>query len=74
VVLRWETAFGRDYQIQVSPDGNNWTTIRTTTSGPGGVEDFGVTGTGRFVRMLDTTRATQWDYSLFEFEIYGTSG
>ena len=74
VVLRWETAFGRNYQIQVSPDGNNWTTIRTTTNGPGGVEDFGVSGTGRFVRMLGTTRATQWGYSLFEFEIYGTSG
>jgi hypothetical protein len=73
VVLRWETAFGRAYQIQVSPDGNNWTTIRTTTTSPGGVEDFGVTGTGRFVRMLGTTRGTQWGYSLWEFEIYGTS-
>jgi hypothetical protein len=24
--------------------------------------------------MLGTTRGTQWGYSLFEFEIYGTSG
>jgi hypothetical protein len=74
VVLRWETAFGRAYQIQVSADGNNWTTIRSTTTSPGGVEDFGVTGTGRFVRMFGTARGTQWGYSLFEFEIYGTSG
>lgn len=74
VVLRWETAFGRAYQIQVSADGNNWTTIRSTTTSPGGVEDFGVTGTGRFVRMFGTTRGTQWGYSLWEFEIYGTSG
>jgi hypothetical protein len=72
VVLRWETAFGRAYQIQTSNDGTTWTTIRTTTNGVGGVEDLAVTGTGRFVRMNGTARGTQWGYSLFEFEVYGT--
>ena len=72
VVLRWEAAFARGYQIQTSNDGATWTTIRTTTNGPGGVEDFAVTGTGRFVRMNGTARATQWGYSLWEFEVYGT--
>jgi hypothetical protein len=72
VVLRWEAAFGRAYQIQTSNDGTTWTTIRTTTNGVGGVEDLAVTGTGRFVRMNGTARATQWGYSLFEFEVYGT--
>jgi len=72
VVLRWETAFARGYQIQTSNDGATWTTIRTTTNGAGGVEDFAVTGTGRFVRMNGTARATQWGYSLWEFEVYGT--
>jgi hypothetical protein len=71
VVLRWEAAFGRAYQIQTSPDGNTWTTIHSTTTGVGGVEDFAVSGTGRFVRMLGTVRATQWGYSLWEFEVYG---
>jgi len=27
VVLRWEAAFGRAYQIQTSSDGNTWTTM-----------------------------------------------
>jgi hypothetical protein len=71
IVLRWEAAFGRSYQIQTSNDGNNWTTIRTTTTGPGGVEDFGVNGSGRFVRMFGTARGTPWGYSLWEFEVYG---
>ena len=71
IVLRWETAFGRSYQIQTSNDGNTWTTIRTTTTGAGGVEDFAVTGSGRFVRMNGTARGTQWGYSLWEFEVYG---
>jgi len=73
VVLRWETAFGKAYQIQTSPDGATWTTIRSTTTGAGGVEDLAVTGTGRFVRMNGTARGTQWGYSLFEFEVYGTA-
>ncbi|HEY0478379.1 MAG TPA: thaumatin family protein [Kofleriaceae bacterium] len=71
VVLRWEAAFARAYQIQTSTDGTNWTTIRSTTTGAGGVEDFAVTGTGRFVRMNGTARATQFGYSLWEFEVYG---
>lgn len=71
IVLRWEAAFGRAYQIQTSPDGNTWTTIHSTTNGVGGVEDFAVSGTGRFVRMLGTARATQFGYSLWEFEVYG---
>jgi len=73
VVLRWETAFGKAYQIQTSTDGASWTTIRSTTNGVGGVEDLSVTGTGRFVRMNGTARGTQWGYSLFEFEVYGTA-
>jgi hypothetical protein len=71
VVLRWEAAFGRAYQIQTSTDGNTWTTIRSTTTGAGGVEDVSVTGSGRYVRMNGTTRGTQWGYSLWEIEVYG---
>ena len=72
VVLRWEAAFGRSYQIQTSSDGNTWTTIRSVTNGVGGVEDLTVSGTGRFVRMNGLARGTQWGYSLWEFEVYGT--
>lgn len=71
VVLRWEAAFARAYQIQTSQDGNTWTTIRSTTTGAGGVEDLTVSGTGRFIRMNGTARATQFGYSLWEFEVYG---
>lgn len=71
VVLRWEAAFARGYQIQTSSDGNTWTTIHSTTTGAGGVEDLAVTGSGRFVRMNGTARATVWGYSLWEFEVYG---
>jgi type 1 glutamine amidotransferase len=72
VRLVWETAYASAYQIQTSPDGNAWTTIRSITGGNGATDDnTGLTGTGRYVRILGTTRATQWGYSLFTFEVYG---
>jgi F5/8 type C domain len=58
------------YQIQVSNDNTNWTTIYSTTSGVGGVETFPVSGSGRYVRMYGTARGTAYGYSLYEFGIY----
>jgi hypothetical protein len=72
VILRWETAFGADYQVQMSVDASTWTTIRTVTNGDGGVDDLtGLSGTGRYIRILGTRRGTQWGYSLWSFEVYG---
>ncbi|HEU5355760.1 MAG TPA: discoidin domain-containing protein, partial [Actinocrinis sp.] len=73
VVLQWETASAKAYQIQASADGANWTSIYSTTTGPGGTETLNVTGTGRYVRMYGTARATGYGYSLWEFQIYGTA-
>jgi len=73
VKLNWEPAYGKSYQIQVSSNAANWTTIYTTTTGAGGIEDLnGLSGTGRYVRMYGTSRATVYGYSLWEFEVYGT--
>ncbi len=74
VVLKWEAAYGKAYKIQTSNDGNAWTDIFSTTTGNGATDDLAVTGTGRFVRMHGTARGTAYGYSLFEFEVYGTTG
>lgn len=73
VVLDWETAYGRDYQIQVSEDATSWTTVHTTVGGTGGDEVLTVSGTGRYVRMVGTRRGTIWGYSLWEMQVYGTA-
>ena len=72
VVLQWETAYATAFQIQTSSDGTNWTSIYSTTTGTGGTQTLNVTGTGRYVRMYGTARATQYGYSLWEFQVYGT--
>ncbi|MFE3448901.1 discoidin domain-containing protein [Nonomuraea sp. NPDC059194] len=74
VVLTWEAAYARSYQIQTSPDGVTWTTVHSTTSGDGGTDDLAVTGTARFVRMYGTARGTSYGYSLHEMQVYGEGG
>jgi uncharacterized protein YjdB len=74
VVLNWEAAAAMSYEIQVSTDGTIWQSIYTTTSGAGGIEQLGVNGAGRYIRMYGTARTTPYGYSLFEFEVYGTTG
>ncbi|MFI8526032.1 discoidin domain-containing protein [Promicromonospora sukumoe] len=72
VVIDWETAYASGYEIQTSPDGEAWTTVHTVTDGDGNFDDLALTGTGRHVRLLATERATQWGFSLYELEVYGT--
>ncbi|HEY0932391.1 MAG TPA: discoidin domain-containing protein [Trebonia sp.] len=72
VALNWETAYAKAFQIQVSADNTNWTTVYSTTTGAGGVQTIPVTGTGRYVRVYGTARATQYGYSLWEFQVNTT--
>jgi beta-glucosidase len=74
VVLQWEAAYGKAFQIQTSPGGTSWTSIYSTTTGTGGTQTLNVTGTGRYVRMYGTARGTQYGYPLNEFGVYGTIG
>ncbi len=71
VTLNWEAAYATSFQIQTSADGTNWTSIYSTTSGTGGTQTLSVTGTGRYIRMDGTARATGYGYSLWEFGVYG---
>ena len=74
VVLDWETAYARTFNLQVSADGSAWTTVKADVAGTGGRQTVAVTGSGRYVRMQSTARATQWGVSLAEFEVYGSGG
>jgi eukaryotic-like serine/threonine-protein kinase len=72
VVLYWERAYATAFQIQVSGNGTTWTDLYSTTTGAGGVQTLKLTGSGRYVRMYGTHRATQYGYSLLEFQVFGT--
>jgi hypothetical protein len=72
VVLNWEAAYASAFTIQTSPNGSTWTNISPVTAGQAGVQTLNVTGSGRYVRMNGTTRATPYGYSLWEFQVFGT--
>jgi hypothetical protein len=71
VSLNWETAYATAFQIQTSNDNATWTTIYSATTGTGGIQNLTVSGSGRYIRMYGTTRATPYGYSLWEFDVYG---
>src|SRR5260370_27066587 len=62
VTLMWETAYGKAFQIQVSPDATTWTTIFSTTTGTVGNQTLPVNVTGRYIRMVGTVHGYPWDY------------
>ena len=74
VVLRWEAAYATACTVAVSANGSSWTTVYSTTTSAGGNQDLTVSGTGRYVRVNTTRRATQWGVSLWEFQVYGVGG
>ena len=74
VRLSWETAFATAFSVQVSADASTWSTVYTTTTGTGGTQTLPLSASARYVRLNLTARATQWGYSLWEFQVYGTTG
>jgi hypothetical protein len=77
IVLNWQNSYGSGYRIEVSDDASAWTSIYTTTTGNGSLDDLGsLNGHGRYVRMYGTQRACDvcsgklYGFSLWEFEVY----
>jgi beta-glucosidase len=72
VILRWEAAYGKDYSIFLSDNNTIYVTAASVVNGDGGNDTIPLERTGRYIRLLGTKRATQWGYSLYEFEVYGS--
>jgi hypothetical protein len=69
--LYWETAASANYDVRVSNDGQNWTTIYSDTHGNGGTDEFVLDQTTRYVRVYSHQRTTQYGVSLWEFQLFG---
>ncbi|GGC57651.1 di-heme oxidoredictase family protein [Undibacterium terreum] len=70
VHIEWENAHAIQYQLQVSDDNANWTTIKNVDNSQGGTEDIAVAGQGRYLRMKGVKRSTQYGYSIFEIQAF----
>ncbi len=77
VVIKWWTNYAVAYQIQVSNDATNWTSVYSTSTGDGATDDIAVSASTRYVRMYGTVRNNTGHsgrYSIYEMEVYGTAG
>ncbi len=68
--LIWEAAYAKEYEVQISNDNSNWTTLKHVTNGSGGTEGISADATARYVRLYCMQRATQYGYSLYEIQIF----
>ena len=72
--IKWEAAGAKEYQIQVSIDGNSWTDVAKITDGEGGETRIGNFAdiNAKFIRLYATTKnLDQYGYSVFTFEVIG---
>jgi serine/threonine protein kinase len=70
IVLRWEHAYAVGYRVEVSEDGEDWTTVHRTSEGAGGDVTVRTNRVpGRYVRMSATERSGKYGYSLYEVEV-----
>ncbi|WP_433891219.1 discoidin domain-containing protein [Streptomyces sp. CA-111067] len=74
VVINWQTSYAKAFQLQVSDDATTWSTLYSTTAGTGGVQTLDVSGTGRYLRVYGTQRATGYGYSIKELTVHGGVG
>ncbi len=72
IILNWEYASGRDYDLQASTDGTSWSTLlQVRNQNLTGPVSHNVQGKGRYVKMQGIKRNTPYGYSLYEMEVYG---
>lgn len=76
VDIIWENAAAKDYTIQISTDGQNYTTVATIEDvSNGGRYDstsFKTMQKARYVKINGTARTTGYGYSIYDLAIYGT--
>lgn len=78
IILRWEGAAAKTYDILVSEDGETWTTVVNNYSLVNDkwdmIEHSFTETAARYVRVHGTSRRLNaYGYSLYELEAYGTS-
>jgi len=72
VRVSWDWAYATSYQVQLSNDASTWTTIYSTSSGNGGVDDIFQNASARYVRVYATakTSVSTGGYLMWELRVY----
>lgn len=72
LVLNWEAAYGKQYDILVSTNGVNYTSVFKQTYGVGGIETLNFNPVNaRYVKLQGIERALPYGYSLWDVKVMG---
>ncbi|HEX7880735.1 MAG TPA: alpha/beta fold hydrolase [Candidatus Eisenbacteria bacterium] len=72
LLLYWETAHGKRYDLLASEDGRTgWTTVAHVTDGDGAIDliEFPTGFRTRYLKLDMRERGTMWGYSIWEVEV-----
>jgi hypothetical protein len=71
-VINWyQTYFAIEFEVQVSTDGTNWTTVHTNNAGAAGTQTATFTSVAaRYVRLY-MQKNNKGNYRVADFEVYG---
>jgi len=73
IAINWDASgYGKDYDLKVSQDGTNWTTINPVRGNTAVYNEYNGNVSARFVNMRGITRGTTGGYSITEFQVFGT--
>jgi len=72
VVINWyQTYFANEFEVQVSNDGTNWTTVHTNNAGAAGTQTATFTSVAaRYVRLY-MKKNNKSNYRVADLEVYG---
>ncbi|EWM18545.1 discoidin domain-containing protein [Kutzneria sp. 744] len=74
VLLNWEAAYAKQYRVEISDDGTDFTTVSAVDSGDGKTDDLtNLSAHGRYVRLVGLARGTSYGYSLWEMQVFGVA-
>lgn len=76
ITMSWEVANARRFTLSISSDSINWTEFKNITNLTTGnrTDIFDTLNlTGRYIKMYGIQRNTPYGYSIYEFEVCGTS-
>lgn len=77
ISINWELASAKDYTIEVSTDGNNYSQV-ASAEGLGDIQRrddtilFTELTSTRYIKITGTARTTEYGYSIWELAVYGT--
>lgn len=71
VILKWEVAFSKEYKLQASQDGLEWTDVFSENSGDGKTDVIDLPSLQtRYLKLVCVRRSTRFGSSLWEMEAF----